>query len=187
MNMKMRNYCHSLELHYEKILNAEYSSARDFLLRNKRGVITTYKWTDKCDWGVYVTTTATNCGFINVSKRRVEFYLGINKDIYETSDLLTGLTAELLDVETLPAAGETFDNIAPLWSSTAMTALLLAQVGSIQFPSIIVDGVCVSFLKVIPIYRSELVYKKAFGHHDLLEKMRTSETEYWNINRKPCV
>jgi hypothetical protein len=74
----------------------------------------------------------------------------------------------------------------PLGQSTGMRSFLLVRQADAIIPDLALDaGLHVEFLQAIPLFESELDYKKAHGTPALLEHWRLHQVPFWNSTRTP--
>lgn len=117
---------------------------------------------------------------------RVEFHLGL---LPAKDDIASPLASLALFPHTEGVAldhGHTVSADKPLWPGTDMRRFLIMRpLADIIPPLVLPDGVHVEFLQAIPIYESELAYKREHTADGLIQRWEKSLVPFWDPNRSP--
>jgi suppressor of fused protein SUFU len=176
-----------VDKHYRELWGAPSRTAR---FRRNDYSVDIYKWEASVNReGVTVYTTLGASCYTMVgapTEHRVEFFVGLDPARDEIASPLAGLALYAAEHQTVVAHGHTVPVGQPLWLGTEMSAWLVLQPLSEIIPPLhTVDGTHVEFLQAIPLYPSELAFKKAHQAEGLLEKWRQAKVPFWNPDRKP--
>ncbi len=115
---------------------------------------------------------------------RVEFFLGLLPEKDEIASALAALALYPRRRAVIVDHGHTIPSVEPFWSGTAMrdfviTRSLVPIIEAIE----VENGIHVEFLQVIPIFESELAYKKKHGYEALRDHWKERRVEFWNPDR----
>ncbi len=116
---------------------------------------------------------------------RMELFIGLIPAQDGVVEALASLAYYPIRYHTFLDDGHTVPGDGPLWPGTRMTdCLMMSQ--DILPPLAWEDKVHVDFLQVVPLYRSELEFKKQHGAAALWERWRRSRVPFWKSDRPPA-
>lgn len=134
---------------------------------------------------LYATVGASNWAmFGKPEEHRVEFFVGLlpGQDAIASPLAALGLYsaregAALDHGHTVPAGG-------PLWPGSEMRSFLVMRSRPDFLPALeLPDGLHVEFLQAIPIFDSELDFKKAHGADALMRHWEAARVPFWSPDR----
>ncbi len=116
---------------------------------------------------------------------RIEVFIGLSSD----HDDIAGHLASLADY---PARNRTsLDHThmvpgdEPLWKGTQMCDVLLIAADEVISPLVLPDKVHVHFLEAVPLYRSELDFKRGHSWEEFYKRMGSFDS--WDADRAPRI
>jgi len=149
-----------------------------------------WKWThDRTNEGVdlYATVGATDQRRRGGEERhRIEIFTGLmpaEDDIARALAMLASFPErEVADLD----HGHTATFMEPLWQGTEMRSFLVLRQLSDIIPVLrLQNGVHVEFLQAIPVFPSEVAFKKAHGADALLQHWEAKAVPFWDPTRVP--
>lgn len=119
-------------------------------------------------------------------RHRIELYVGLEPAVDDVARSLALLALVTLVDKLTIGSDHTVQFPEPLWPGTAMRTFLISpptpEILSALSPR--EDGLHVDFHPVIPIFDSELQFKRDHSADDLIERWRAHAIPYWNPNRE---
>jgi hypothetical protein len=116
---------------------------------------------------------------------RVEFFIGLRPERDQIASPLADLALYPTRQRVVVDHGHTIPADKPFWPGTAMHHFLVSRtVIPIIEPLELEDGTHVEFLQVMPIFESELSYKRQHGADGLLARWKQREVAFWNPDRQ---
>ena len=122
-------------------------------------------------------------------RHRIEVFTGLDPECDDLAPSLGSLAKYPADFDTALDHFHTIPSDEPIIPRTDMHAFLLTDnplediLPTLNLP----DGVHVDFLRAIPIFASELEYKKKNGAEGLSRLWKDSGTPFWDPFRSPAV
>ena len=119
-------------------------------------------------------------------RHRIELYVGLEPAVDDVARSLALLALVTLVDKLTIGSDHTVQFPEPLWSGTAMRTFLISAPTPEILPALSPreGGLHVDFHPVIPIYDSELQFKRDHSADDLIERWRAHAMPYWNPNRE---
>jgi hypothetical protein len=183
----MRMIRDEVDKHYRETWGAPSRTAR-FRRGEYSGDI--YKWdTDSNTEGVTLHASLGASSYFmegEPTRHRIEFFVGLDPARDEIASPLAGLALYATEHRTHVGHGHTVPGGQPLWAGTEMRAFLVVRPRVDIIPLLNAgDGTHVEFLQAIPVYPSEMRFKKEHQAEGLLERWRQAQVPFWNPDRKP--
>lgn len=117
---------------------------------------------------------------------RIELFIGLTPSKDEIAERLAHFAYTSIRDNLQIGDNHSMTFSAPLWNNTKMDCLLLSIPNVEIVPTLLLeDGVHVSFLQMIPLFPSELEYKKANGVDDFWKSWQSREIPFWDSERLP--
>lgn len=114
-----------------------------------------------------------------------EYFIGIRPEADEIANAIAEAALHGSGTETSPRFGDTITLSFPLWERTEISTFMFSN-GEGIVPSKQIDGVYVRFTKLVPLFRSELEYKRSFGEEALWGRFRDLKVAFWEKTRGPA-
>ena len=175
-----------VEAHYIKLFG---EPTREACFTGSGSSIQVYKWDERSnpeEVALYATLGISDQVLPDDPNHRIELFTGLlpAEDRIAKTLAMLGLypdpeASELAD-------GHTVTFTEPLWAGTEMSTYLVTEPDIEIIPVLQgTDGLHVIFLRVIPIYPSELEFKVKHGAEGLMKHWEQREVPFWNPNRTP--
>lgn len=145
--------------------------------------IEVYKWDERhTDEGVAMYATIGANEVLGDSGTGCEFFVGLTPEVDDIVQTLAEVALHGRGDKSVPASGDSITLSYPLWSGTEANALLFTD-GDEILPSISVDGRTIIFLQLVPLFTTELAYKKKYGERGLWSAFEAKQVPYWDSRR----
>ncbi len=145
-----------------------------------------FKWNaDKTSEGVTVYATGGASDVLGDESRSCEFFIGLSPPVDDIADSLAELALHGIGSATVPSFGDTTTLSFPLWSGTPMQTFLYTD-GSGLIPSYTDSTKRVDFIQLVPLFDSELEFKKKNGEKALWREFESRAVAYWDSDRAPA-
>lgn len=175
MSRDVARYYQSLWGKPSRVLNYRGSGAR--LQIHTWGITDT-------DMGVELYATVGASTGKAAGDHRVEFILGLDPGRDEAISSLASLGSFPILAGELDK-GETVTLSEPLWPGTEMRAFLMVPEVEDFIPPLVTRRMHVQFLRVMPIYDSEIDLKKEHGPGWLMDELFDQGLGMWDPQRRP--
>jgi hypothetical protein len=150
-------------------------------------VVEVLKWTEqKTGEGVTIYATLGSSFVLGDSDRTCEFFIGLTPD---ADDVVAALAEVALDgngTKNIPGVGDSITLAYPLWKGTEMRSFLFTD-GHELIPSLTETVQRIDFIKLVPLFSSELEFKRQFGDKALWEKFESMAIPYWDPHRSAAL
>lgn len=165
--------------------------AREATFQDRTVSVDILKWepSQVPDGGVYLyLTLGASRISIGPAQHRVEFYLGLDREVDDVAPILAEFAAEpVLDGELLDA-GHTVTFPAPIWKGAQFRTLMVFQSGKPPIPDTTMpDESHLSLRGLMPLHPSELEEKQRVGFDDLWSRFAAKEVPFWDPTRPPAI
>jgi hypothetical protein len=146
-----------------------------------------FKWTeDQTGEGVTMYATAGASETLGDGTQSCEFFVGLTPAVDEVAEALAEIALRGIGSTAVPSPGDTTTLSFPLWPGTRMQSMLFTD-GSELIPSYTDATKRIDFIQLVPLFDSELDFKKKYGEKALWEKFESTKVPYWNSNRAPAL
>ncbi len=173
--------------HYEETLGEPAREGR-FKPRGRDEVVWVYKWpAESIGRDVTIYGTAGACAAAAPPGRsRTEFLVTLYPERDEIASPLAELAHFPIQERTRLGSGHTLMLADPLWPGTEMNGFLVVEPGQPLVPGLTTGGgEEVEFLVAIPIFESELAFKKAHGVDALVRRWHEDDVHFDDPRRGP--
>lgn len=142
-----------------------------------------FKWNETQtgeDVAIYATSGASE--ILGDSNLSCEFFIGIIPQVDNIAQALAEVALHGNGTKSVPNDGDSISLTYPLWTGTDASNFLFTD-GEEIIKSIKIGSKKVLFIELVPLFDSELDFKKRNGSAALWEKFKAMEVPYWNSNR----
>lgn len=131
---------------------------------------------------VMYATCGASCSPMQ-SAQGCEFFVGLASEVDSIVDALAEVALHGSGREGVPEEGDTITLAFSLWQGTDAKSFLFTD-GSEILPPMAAGHRNIRFIQLVPIFESELEFKKARGHEALWDAFESLEVPYWDPFRK---
>jgi hypothetical protein len=144
-----------------------------------------YKWDPEATpegVALYATIGASELPLVGHDPaHRAEFFVGLLPAKDDIARPLAMLASHSAHEKTALDHGHTVIFLEPFWAGTSLRTFLVMRPVSEILPTLgLPGGVHVEFLQAIPLFQSELAFKKANGAEALLRRWEESGVPFWD-------
>lgn len=175
----------AIEAHYEKWIGSEYTYGRNYepVSGSEFSVL---QWAESCPWGVHVYATLGAYQLNCHNSLGCEYYIGLNQACDGMDDSLAKLTIENFGRQKRPSVtGDTIELREPICFGSQITGLMTVDIGATFIPVLKSGARVIDFQKLIPVYVTEIDFKKSQGYEALLARLEERSTDYTDPLRPP--
>ncbi len=142
-----------------------------------------YKW-DECqtDEGVAMYATIGASDVLGNSDFSCEFFVGLKPEVDDIVQTLAEVALHGRGDSSIPETGDSITLSYPLWQGTQASAFLFTD-GDEILPPVLVGSKKMVFLQLVPLFLSELEYKKEKGEQSLWSAFESKQVPYWDSCR----
>lgn len=112
-----------------------------------------------------------------------EFFITLSPDADDIAKALAETGADGNGTKAIPASGDTITLGYPLWRGTRAHAFLFAK-GDDVLPPVSLPEKEILFIRLVPLFESELQYKNEKGEAALWRRFRQDAVAYWDSTRE---
>ena len=146
-----------------------------------------YKWNEEqTGEGVAMYTTLGASKVLGDSQSTCEFFIGLTPEVDNIVQALAEVALHGNGTDRVPNSGDTITLAYDLWPGTKARSFMFSD-GDEVLPSTKSDGKEVHFIQLVPLYDSELQYKKEYGEGALWNKFESLQVPYWDSERNPSL
>ncbi len=143
-----------------------------------------FKWnSEQSHEGVTMYATLGACKTLGSDDRACEFFIGIMPAADDIAQALAEVALHGNGSGEIPSSGDTVTLAYPLWSGTDARSFLFTA-GEEIIPPIKARNKTVEFLQLVPLFDSELQYKKDHGEGALWRIFEENEVPFWDSRRQ---
>ncbi|HYI07796.1 MAG TPA: suppressor of fused domain protein [Thermoanaerobaculia bacterium] len=175
--------------HYQRLWGAPSRTAR---FRKGEHTVYIHKWdktTHPDEVYFYATAGASNQPVPGIDPlHRFEIFIGFTAEVDDIASTLASTALDPVLHGSSLQHGHSITYPEPLWPGTGMNTILLVQ----QTEDEIVPRIQatngkphVEFMQLMPLFPSEVVYRRKHGTEGLLEMWSEKRVPYWNPHRQP--
>jgi hypothetical protein len=158
-----------------------------FFLSPEGKRIEIFKWSEgRTDEGVTIYATAGVSTIFDYDGMSYEFFLGLTPQADEVVFALAEVALHGLANERAPVFGDSMSLSYNLWPGTAAKTFLYTNGDGILSPTA-VGFKSISFIQLVPLFDSELNYKKENGERSLWDKFEGLMVPYWSSRRDSAI
>jgi hypothetical protein len=134
---------------------------------------------------LYISVRAQAPQNTDDADHRVGFFVGLLPEQDEIASPLAALALYSWREQVHVGHGDTIPADEPLWTGTTMSRFLILRAKRTVVPTYVApEGFHVQFLQAIPIYQSEISFKKREGTDALLDRWEAMNTPFWDSHRQ---
>lgn len=142
-----------------------------------------YKWREsRTGEGVAMYRTAGSATILRNGNHGCEFFLGLTPEVDDVVEALAEVATTGAGRTSPPLSGDTVTLSFPLWKGTSMRSLLFTD-GTELTPRYSDSTHQIDFIQLVPLFESELRYKKSNGEAALWRKFEEQQVPYWSSVR----
>ncbi|WLQ14317.1 suppressor of fused domain protein [Hahella aquimaris] len=131
---------------------------------------------------MYVTLGASN--LLGDSNEGCEFFIGLTPEVDSIANALAEIAIHGNGTKGIPSSGDTTTLAYKLWEGTSARTFMFTD-GDEVIPSVKNElGKDIRFIQLVPLFDSELKYKKMHGEGALWERLEKMEMPYWDSIRE---
>ena len=146
--------------------------------------IEVYKWNEKqTDEGVTIYATAGANNWLGDGKAGCEFFIGLTPEADDIVEAVAEVGVDGNGTNEIPSSGDSITLSCPLWTGTKAKTFMFTC-GHEILPPIQANGKSIEFVQLVPLFDSELRFKKENGEAALWEKFRQNVVPYWDPTRR---
>jgi hypothetical protein len=161
----------------EPIRQAEFTSPEGIKVQ-------VLKWSDaQTEEGVTMYATVGAHENLGSSIKSCEFFIGVTPEVDDIVDALAEVALSGNGSKEVPSSGDSITLSYDLWSGTNIRNFMFTDGSEIIKSVKNENGTNICFLQLVPLYESELRYKKSHGESALWEKFEANGIPYWNSSR----
>jgi hypothetical protein len=143
-----------------------------------------YKWNDsQTNLGVAVYATVGASGRLGDDCLGCEFFLGMLPAVDDIVDSLAEVAMHGNGTTNVPDSGDTITLACPLWPGTEAKSLMFTDGCEIIPPHKFKDKE-IRFIQLVPLFDSELRFKRDHGEEALWRCFKSLGVPYWSPGRK---
>ena len=142
-----------------------------------------YKWNEE-QTGEGVTMYATIGASENIGNDQsaCEFFIGMTPAADNIVQALAEVALHGNGSDKVPSSGDTITLVYDLWEGTKARSFMFSDGEELLSP--MSDGSKnIEFVQLVPLFDSELRYKKEHGEEALWKRFEAKEVPYWDSNR----
>lgn len=164
------------------------SPARTAEFVSKDGIeIKIYKWTaEQTKEGVSIYSTMGANSRLSDKAFACEFFIGLTPDADDIAGALAEVALHGSRGSQPPKNGDSITLSHPLWDGTNARSFLFTD-GDEILPPLQLKDKLITFIQLVPLFDSELNYKKDNGEQKLWAAFEAKKTPYWCSNREPAL
>jgi Suppressor of fused protein (SUFU) len=145
------------------------------------------KWDgDQTNEGVTMYATIGANKVLGDSTNSCEFFIGISPEVDDIVEALAEVALHGNGRHAIPKSGDSITLSYHLWKETKANSFLFTD-GQEILPSFIYGDKKIEFIQLVPLFLSELDYKKKYGEEKLWEMFESKLTPYWSSNRSAAL
>lgn len=143
-----------------------------------------YKWNEEqTGEGVTMYTTVGASESLGSGQAACEFFIGMTPAADSIVHALAEVALNGNGSDKAPSSGDTITLAYALWADTDARTFMFTD-GDEVLPPISIRGKKIKFIQLVPLFDSELQYKKEHGEEALWKKFEVNEVPYWDSNRE---
>lgn len=143
-----------------------------------------YKWNeDQTGEGVAMYATIGASHSLGCEQHTCEFFIGMTPSADNVVQALAEVALHGNGSDKIPDSGDTLTLVYDLWEGTKAKSFMFTD-GEEILPPLSENGKHVEFIQLIPLFDSELQYKKEHGEEFLWDRFEEKEVPYWDSSRE---
>jgi hypothetical protein len=147
-------------------------------------VIQVFKWDEEqTDEGVTMYATLGANVALGDSSESCEFFIGMTPSADSIVVALAEVALHGNGSKDVPSSGDTISLAYELWKGTKAKSFMFTDGDEIVPPTKNEEGKPVGFIQLVPLFDSELSYKKNHGENALWERFEEKNVPYWDSSR----
>ena len=167
---------------YYKSLYGEPERQARFVSPEGRA-IEIYKWNEKqTKEGVTFYATSGASDILCSNNLCCEFFIGVKPEVDDIAQALAETALHGNGTRSVPQPGDSISLSYPLWKNTNARNFLFTD-GDEIIQSTKIGGKKIKFIQLVPLFDSELEFKKKHGEAALWEKFEEMTVPYWDSDR----
>ena len=146
-------------------------------------IIYIYKWgPEKTNEGVTIYATMGVSQILKTDKLACEFFIGIEPEIDGIVEALAETGIEGNGTRFPPNSGDTLTLSMPLWEGALVKTFMFSN-GAGILPPIACGEYKINFIKLVPLFEDEILYKVKYGEDGLWKYFEKNNVPYWSSER----
>lgn len=136
--------------------------------------------------GVAMYATVGASSVLGDDRSSCEFFIGLTPEVDDIASALAEIALHGNGSKAVPALGDSTKLAYPLWKGTQADCCLFTD-GKELLPPFVSGGRHIEFIQLVPLFKSELAFKKQRGEHALWQEFERRGVPYWSSLRKPAL
>jgi len=146
-----------------------------------------YKWDEQqTNKGVAMYATIGASDVLGGSSSGCEFFIGLTPEVDDIAQTLADISLHGRGNQSIPDSGDSITLSYPLWRGTKAKTFLFTS-GDEIIPPVQIDEKEVVFRQLVPLFETELDYKKENGEQELWSAFESKQVPYWDSGRSQAL
>lgn len=172
---------HDIEAHYVSIFG---EPDKKQVYQTKTNSFNVLFWSpQKTGEDVYIFATIGAYSVMGTPVHGCEFFFGLTDLPNSLADSLAEVALDGNGTGRIPSSGDTISLAFPLWDGTQAQTYMFTDGGEEIIPNLRRGDTIIEFVQLVPLFSSEVSYKKAHGDAALWQYFEHNEIAYWEPDR----
>lgn len=151
------------------------------------GKIEVYKWDEnQTDEEVAIYATSGASTMLGNPEVGCEFFIGLTPEVDDVAQALAEVALNGTGSSAIPKPGDSTTLAYPLWEGTKASTFLFSE-GDEIIPPMRIGIKNIVFLQLVPLFHSEIEFKKAKGVEALWSAFESNQVPYWDSGREEAL